>query len=405
MIDFLFKSTLSLALLFALYFFLLEKEKMHQFNRFFLLASLLFALGIPFVSFEIYVERLAVITQETVFTSPSLTVMVAEKTNYFPIILWSVYGLVTLVLAIRFVIHLIKIRQKINSNPKVPITNATLVLLQEKVLPHTFGNYIFINGEDHQNSNIEAELYTHELTHVRQNHTLDILFVEILKTIFWFNPIFILYKKAIQLNHEFLADEKVVQSFNNVPFYQKILLEKASWNNTFYLASNLNFLVTKKRLIMMTKNTSSHAKLLKILIIIPMSIFTALVACKTQNTSKSLDLQTKSVGEGKTSDEKIYKIVSKTPEFPGGIQAFYEFVGANFKVPSDFKGKGRIFMQFIVETDGSLSDITTLRDIGSGMGDEAKRVLKICPKWNPGENGGKPVRVQYSLPISIASAN
>jgi len=128
-----------------------------------------------------------------------------------------------------------------------------LILVEEKILPHTFLNYIFINKNDYENRKIEGELFTHELTHVRQKHTLDVLFIEILKTIFWFNPLLIFYKKAIQLNHEFLADEKVVTSYKNVPFYQSLLLEKASWNSNFYLASNLNFLVTKKRLIMMTK--------------------------------------------------------------------------------------------------------------------------------------------------------
>jgi beta-lactamase regulating signal transducer with metallopeptidase domain len=84
-------------------------------------------------------------------------------------------------------------------------------------------------------------------------HSLDILLIETLKVLFWFNPIFIFYKKAIQLNHEFLADEKVVKSHNDVPFYQNLLISKANANPTYYLASNLNYSVTKKRLIMMTK--------------------------------------------------------------------------------------------------------------------------------------------------------
>jgi hypothetical protein len=136
---------------------------------------------------------------------------------------------ITTVLLSRFIVHLIKIQQKTKRNPKQNFHNSTLVLLEENVLPHTFLHYIFINKSEFEKSAIEAELYTHELTHVRQKHTLDILFIEILKTIFWFNPILIVYKKAIQLNHEFLADEKVVKSYNNVPFYQKLLLEKASW--------------------------------------------------------------------------------------------------------------------------------------------------------------------------------
>mgnify|MGYP003411423114 CR=1 FL=1 len=66
--------------------------------------------------------------------------------------------------------------------------------------------------------------------------------------------------------------------------------------------------------------------------------------------------------------------------------------------------KGKVFVSFVVEKDGSLTDIKVIRDIGYGTGKEAIRVLKQCPKWNPGEQNGKKVRVLYSLPINIQSA-
>jgi hypothetical protein len=142
-------------------------------------------------------------------------------------------------------------------------------LVDEKIIPHTFLNFIYINFDDYNNRNIEDELYTHELVHVTQKHSLDILFIELLKVIFWFNPIFIFYKKAIQLNHEFLADEEIVKTYNNVPFYQNLILQKSSNIQTIYLASNLNYLVTKKRLIMMTKSTSEKMATIKKIAIVP----------------------------------------------------------------------------------------------------------------------------------------
>ncbi|WP_051197367.1 M56 family metallopeptidase [Flavobacterium soli] len=567
MTDFLLKSTLCLGLLFAVYFFLLEKEKMHHFNRFYLLFSLVFSMVIPFISFEIYVETIEVIQQNTIQAFPVSSVIIEEETNYLPLILWSIYVLITTILVLRFSINLIKIQRKINSNIKEVYQNSTLVLLDEKVLPHTFLNYILINKDDYENRKIEDELFTHELTHVRQKHTLDILFIEILKTIFWFNPILMFYKKAIQLNHEFLADEKVVKSYNNVPFYQNLLLEKASWNNTFYLASNLNFLVTKKRLIMMTKSTSAKIMLLKKVALLP--LFTGLMyficvetvaqqkietinqeskisdktkdayfagvrikvyknASKTKTgtirdeiildklyeeltpeekekykmwlhipkpfqkkspTKKELDDYKNSVKfaiwiDGKNvpnsdlnkykhediayfsgssvlknartkkhpqpfqfwfythsyfdknemgkqqekyesdlieifenyNDRKgnkqtvvnlkksdVYSNVEKKPTFQGGLEKFYEFIGQNFKVPDVKNLEGKLITEFIVETDGSLSEIKVLKDIGHGTAEEAIRVLKSSPKWNPGEQDGKPVRVMYSLPISITT--
>ena len=276
MIDFLIKSTICLSVFLGFYHLVLEREKMHQFNRFYLLGSIIISLVIPFVTYQIITEIPVYVDAEMEFYPTIIqTEKVVEPIDYFKIISWSLYGLITLLFAIRFGKNAWKLISKTISNPKVKYKNANLILIDEKTLPHTFLNFIYINFEDYNNRNIEDELYTHELVHVTQKHTLDILFIEFLKVIFWFNPIFIFYKKAIQLNHEFLADEEIVKTYNNVPFYQNLLLQKGIGTQTIYLASNLNYLVTKKRLIMMTKSTSQTIAVLKKIAIIP--ILTGLV--------------------------------------------------------------------------------------------------------------------------------
>jgi hypothetical protein len=439
---------------------------------------------IPFITIEVIQE----ITQPTV-TPGNIQILqgnavIMEETNYLAIGLWSLYAVVTLILALRFFSNILKISSKMKLNTPIEYKNAKLILVPEKTLPHTFLNTIFINETEYNNRQIEAELYTHELTHVTQKHTLDILFIELLKTVFWFNPIFIFYKKAIQLNHEFLADEKVVTSYNNVPFYQSLLLSKANENQTFYLASNLNYLITKKRLIMMTKTTSKTEALLKKAMLIPVVTALLFLLCTkvvAQETNVKKETTPAKPGnliktyydkttfkikdeKGKVASEKKYKeltpvekraipsILSKQkelptneellatlskgapevieidtydsenqfvqkgenevhntagitekPDFPGGIMEFYKFVGNNFKTPSQPNLKGKVYITFVIEKDGSLSDIKNIRDIGFGTGEEAIRVLKICPKWIPGKMNGVPVRVMYSLPITIQS--
>ena len=484
MSDFLIKSTITLFLLLAVYYLFLEKEKIHVFNRFYLLFSLVFSMVIPFITIEVIQEIAQPIINQGNIQIPQGSAVVLEETNYLAIGLWSLYAIVTLVLAIRFICNIIKISSKMKSNSVIAYRNAKLILVPEKTLPHTFLNSIFINETESNNRQIEAELYTHELTHVTQKHTLDILFIEILKTVFWFNPIFIFYKKAIQLNHEFLADEKVVTSYNNVPFYQSLLLSKANENQTFYLASNLNYLITKKRLLMMTKTTSKTQALLRKAMLMPIVATLLFLLCtkvvaqetnvkkettpkKSENLFKTFyDKTTFKIKDekGKIASEKKYneltpiekraipsilskqkklptneellRILSKgaaevieidtfnsenqfvqkgenevyntaglteKPEFPGGISEFYKFVGNNFKTPEQPNLKGKVYITFIIEKDGSLSDIKNLRDIGFGTGEEAIRVLKICPKWIPGKMNGVPVRVMYSLPITIQS--
>jgi protein TonB len=96
--------------------------------------------------------------------------------------------------------------------------------------------------------------------------------------------------------------------------------------------------------------------------------------------------------------------IEQKPEFPGGIEKFYQFVGKNYQAPEEEGLKGKVYVTFVVEKDGSLTDIKVLRDIGYGTGKEAIRVLNKCPRWLPGEQNGKKVRVLYSLPIAIQSA-
>lgn len=95
--------------------------------------------------------------------------------------------------------------------------------------------------------------------------------------------------------------------------------------------------------------------------------------------------------------------IESKPNFVGGIAGFYEFISKNYRTP-DVQGlKGKVIVSFVVEKDGSLVDVKVLKDLGYGTGAEAIRVLKLSPKWNPGLQDGKPVRVIFSLPITIQS--
>jgi len=94
--------------------------------------------------------------------------------------------------------------------------------------------------------------------------------------------------------------------------------------------------------------------------------------------------------------------VDVSPQFPGGNKKLYEFITTNYKTPAVKGLIGRIFVQFTVETDGSLTDIQSLRDAGFGTGDEAVRVMKICPKWIPAKRKGETVSIRYTLPIPVS---
>lgn len=270
MITYLLKSGLCLALLLAFYHLVLEREKMHTFNRFYLLGSILFSFLAPL--YIIYIEATEVLETFVPTTTESFVFMtetpIEEPFNYAPYY-FGFYALICLLMMFRFAKNLFHIVQKIRNNQHIKIDNATLVLVDDEISPHSFWNYIFVNKQQYFNEELENELYTHELTHVTQKHTLDIIIIELLQIVFWFNPMFYFIKKAIKLNHEFLADSSVINTYKNTKDYQYLLLNK-SYKNEYYLASNLTYLLTKKRLQMMTKQSSRSILLLKKLAVIPL---------------------------------------------------------------------------------------------------------------------------------------
>lgn len=98
-----------------------------------------------------------------------------------------------------------------------------------------------------------------------------------------------------------------------------------------------------------------------------------------------------------------FEDVEIRPEFPGGYNEFLNFIGKNFKI-TDYEGQGgTLKVAFVIETDGSITNVKVVKDIGGGTGAEAKRVIIMSPKWSSGEFGGKKVRVLYELPIKISA--
>ncbi len=131
-------------------------------------------------------------------------------------------------------------------------------------------------------------------------------------------------------------------------------------------------------------------------------LFLALTFCVFQ----SVQSQNTKENPSENVDNNIYNSagIEVKPEFPGGITAFYKFIGANYKTPDVAGLKGKLIIAFVVDNDGSLTDIKVLRDIGFGTGTEAVRVLKLSPKWIPAVQNGKTVKCAYTLPINIETS-
>ena len=103
-------------------------------------------------------------------------------------------------------------------------------------------------------------------------------------------------------------------------------------------------------------------------------------------------------------DAELVQVVEVFPEFPGGSDSLYTYIARNIKYPEAAKKEkieGRVFVTFVVEKDGRITGERILRDIGGGCGEEVLRVIRTMPKWKPGTQDGKPVRVQFNLPVAF----
>ncbi|WP_396602997.1 M56 family metallopeptidase [Algibacter sp. R77976] len=274
MLAILLKSGLCLFIFYGFYKLVLENESIHTFKRFYLLGALILSFSIPLITFTQYVEviprPLPELTSELSNNSIAQIGVSKKETSYLPIILWSIYSIGVLIFSLKFVVNLYQLILKIKNNPKTKRNSFSYVLLQNNVVPHTFFNYIFLNKTKFETYNIPKEVLLHEETHAIQKHSIDVVFIEFLQILFWFNPVIYLIKQSIKLNHEFLADKAVLMQGADAKIYQTILLQFSSNTQDYQFASTINYSSIKKRFTIMKTQTSKRITVLKSIIIMPL---------------------------------------------------------------------------------------------------------------------------------------
>jgi beta-lactamase regulating signal transducer with metallopeptidase domain/formylglycine-generating enzyme required for sulfatase activity len=306
MTAYIIKSSISLLLMFGLYWFLLRKEKLFVFNRFFLVASVVFSLVLPFISIPVNFQatpQLNEIIPDFDYVIPEISTVdniipgnvnisqpyIEKQLSPIDIseILLVLYISGAILFLIRFLRNIYIIIRRTKSSEKSSFKGYRVVLTNDKTGPYCFFKSIFLNREDYLNGRINKELINHELEHVRQSHTIDIILIELVEIFYWFNPVHVLYDRAIRLNHEYLADSGVISDNNDIKSYAKKLLDFISGRNNMSLTSGLNHSFTKKRLLMMTKSKSRSNENIRIItsliMVLVFFLFLSLKQSETQS--------------------------------------------------------------------------------------------------------------------------
>ena len=492
------------AVLFGTYWLLFRKGNRFNLMRAFLIGSLVFAFALPFikVNFHSHSQQGFAITENLVnyFTLNEVTVrpkgeaspiMLDEITvspqqntiNVWQIIGW-VYWAGVAVFALMLIVKLLRIARLVAKSQKKRDGRYVIVRTGREHISFSFFNYIFLpQGEDN------AAIMIHEKSHSDHHHTADVLFVEALTVLQWFNPAMRWYKRELQNLHEYTADRDVLESGAARNDYMMLILQQCTAGNFSTIGNNFSFNLTKKRIKMMTQKSKMKGMFWRVLCVLPVTavllVANAKVTAQEKMDAKSIENESvdtiaqislggdsqnpciiyenhilqldadqmdfggldsasvlgyvvrqkevkdpftgemkkvlsiensptgkfsfKTLGDNKfevtlQDNDSIYEVVDEMPEFPGGIDALASFISKNVKYPKsaiDNDIEGKTFVEFVVEKDGSVSNVRTKKGFDKDCDAEAERVVKAMPKWIPGAVKGENVRVSFVLPIAF----
>ncbi len=483
--NYIIESGISLGIFTLVYWLLLRKEVFLKASRVYLLVAVLFSTLLPFIAIDLEntsinetilahqkEEVLETNLLETItVTASGIPAKVGKAIVSIKPSMWF-YTIGALMVLFFLVSGIVQLFTMIWKNRRFRLKMARLIISSKAVSPYSFFNYIFISRELPEQENWKAMVH-HELEHVRQGHSFDVLFVDFMMVFQWFNPFYWIIRRLVRENHEFLADRAVIQRGSiTTGSYKALLLSQAIGGRPVMTSNFFNVKTIQKRFKMITRNKTGKYSFLKY----TLGVFAALsiTMCFAVNTSsseenknlifrseitaedaqnerngaitdralakaeieglkgklpediaegvlivhsESVEQKNNAVQQAQKSvkpikdsinNDEVFQIVEDMPLFPGGEDALRKWIGENVKYPAPAAENGihgKVYVQFVVEADGSVSRAKVVRGVDPSLDAEALRVVNASPKWKPGYQGGKAVPVSYTVPINFALDN
>lgn len=446
------------------YHFVLRNKRFHKYNRFYLIASCILSLVVPFLNIPLYfsdtqqqsstlLQTLTVISGSDYEQEVIVRASTHPSINFFTFtnILYFLYLLVAVIALLRIFFSINKIKKIAKNNPSEKIQNIRFINTDEPGTPFSFFRWLFWNRKIELHSAKGEQVFRHELFHIRQVHSLDIFFMELLTVAFWINPFFHLIKKEVKAIHEFLADQFAIHEDTKWE-YAEMLLQQAL-DTKLNLVNPFFHNQIKRRIAMITTSKKPGHQYFRKLMALPVTAVAVglfaftyksvkiepdsyrdeLSSVVTNNNLDGIDnnaiisneneiklatppsnevntensktdtLPKKSMNE---TENKIFDKVEIDASFPGGNVNWTKYLerSLNAEVPINNKAPKGVYTtvtMFLVDTDGIISDIKPLTTHGFGMEKEAMRVISKGPKWLPAMVNGKPVKSYKKQPITF----
>lgn len=409
---------LYLVCFYLLYEIILAKEKHFRFNRAFLLGGIFLSLTLPLISFSVNSNAVVEDSFQGYIILPAVTIATVQSEGAGFIVRWGhVFGLIYLagfaVYLFRLIFQLVQISKPLlrKSTNKENKEGYTIINTNGEIPTCSFFNYLFWDKTAELNEEERNQILEHELVHIRQLHSLDILLIGLLRAIFWFNPFIHLIKSNITEVHEYLADHYATRQID-VEDYSKLLTLQIFKNYDFVISNNFDKSQVVKRIRMLRSNRSRSLWINLGLLVPVLAVLITFLAYDVSE-GQSSKKEVASILEANVLDPmnnvnevegEIVEVAEVTPEPKGGMLEFYHYVQSNMKYPRTAKEQGiegKVFVEFVVDRNGKLKNVRTVKGVGGGCDEEAERVIKNSDAWKPGYVDGQPVNVKMIMPITF----
>jgi TonB family protein len=434
LIIYIFKSAVYLSGFYVVYRLFLSSDTMYGRNRAFIILSVISAMILPLITIQtnrplIFPVFGKVLSEILVSGNASGNLHSGSASGSLPVFRWIyiIYISGVILFAVKLAVDLLELAFLINRQKK---SGSNLIRFHGLNTSgfSAFG-HIFISEK--LSGREAAEIIRHEQNHIDHNHSSDIIFIEIVRAIQWFNPAIHLFARSLRAVHEYQADRECISLGINVKRYQKLLLNQVFKSRVFTITNSFsNPSLIKRRMIMMTKKKSKSLSNLKLILILPVigAVMMAFSSCDDQASSSQnlpevmappppppppadgktgnglAQIKNETTLETYGNETEPFVVVEEMPEYPGGESDLLSYLGENTIYPLNAKEKniqGKVIIRFCISASGAVERASVLKGVDPELDQEALRVVNTLPKFRPGRQGGKEVPVWYMVPINF----
>lgn len=396
LLIYLVRSFFCLGILYFIWWLFMSKDTFFTVNRYYLMSSIFLSLLIPLFDFSSITNfgriSTAIVMQAVTIKPEEIQNVYTNNLSVFQVIV-VVYLTGVVIFTIRFFIQLFQLLLLVKRYGISKKDGLKFVFTDSNYAPFSFFGLVFLNCKF--NDDDLEKIVVHESVHIKQRHNYDLLLLEILTILHWFNPFTWLYRSSLKSIHEYLADEGVllkgIDRFN----YQELLLSLSLGIQVNDLTNNIHKSLIKRRFSVMLQEKSNLTSSLKYLLILPFALILLISFGMNDSTLKAFSF------EGMDS---IYTKIDVEPSFIGGEKELMKFLKSNVKYPEECrknKIQGTVIVAFMVKENGKIDDIQISNSVNQELDNESIRVIKLLPDWEPGKMNGKPVKTKMSIPFKF----